>query len=390
MLGKGLGEIVIVVLSAILTGGGSIAAKAGAQVGSIIKKTTAVRKLFKILLESKLVQRNCPSLTRIAQIMKFDPKGIFCFTAATLVSVFAWNAEAATYELVRQPIESIEVGDRVVTHDGDINGRNEGLNPQDYRKLTVRTVCVCPDGSVDEIRVTSLVERTWLDRHLQHREGRLTAPLDLTAMGLDEVVSADVVSVEPCPEISDGPGQIVMTTVAHLNRQLIHLTIENELGQRETIESTAYHKFFSKSRGDWVSAIELEPNEVLDGLGGSLVVVQVLPVEGEETVFNLSVRGDHVYRVGGLGVLVHNDDCKSGPKDDSANPGITRSDHAKLRSAQGRPIGQVVNDAQRAGKRDVFVQPDDGRIVVRGPNGREHIIEPNGEHVTRHYSSARF
>jgi hypothetical protein len=238
-----------------------------------------------------------------------DTKEIFCFTAATLVSVFAWNAEAATYELVRQPIESIEVGDRVVTHDGDINERNEGLNPQDYRKLTVRTVCVCPDGSVDEIRVSSLVERNWLDRHLQHREGRLTAPLDLTAMGLDEVVSADVVSVEPCPEICDGPGQIVMTTVTHLNRHLVHLTIESELGQRETIESTAYHKFFSKSRGDWVSAIELEPNEVLEGLGGSLVVVQVLPVEGEETVFNLSVRGDHVYRVGRLGVLVHNDDC---------------------------------------------------------------------------------
>jgi hypothetical protein len=27
-------------------------------------------------------------------------------------------------------------------------------------------------------------------------------------------------------------------------------------------------------------------------------------------------------------------------------------------------------------------QPDDGRYVVRGPRGREHIIEANGEHVT--------
>jgi len=42
----------------------------------------------------------------------------------------------------------------------------------------------------------------------------------------------------------------------------------------------------------------------------------------------------------------------------------------------------VVNDVQRAGQRDVFVQPDDGRFVVRGPRGREHIIELNGEHVT--------
>jgi hypothetical protein len=42
----------------------------------------------------------------------------------------------------------------------------------------------------------------------------------------------------------------------------------------------------------------------------------------------------------------------------------------------------VVNDVQRAGPKDVFVQPDDGRFVVRGVRGREHIIEADGEHVT--------
>jgi hypothetical protein len=42
----------------------------------------------------------------------------------------------------------------------------------------------------------------------------------------------------------------------------------------------------------------------------------------------------------------------------------------------------VVNDIQRATPRDVFVQEDDGRYVVRGPRGREHIIEADGEHVT--------
>ncbi|MCU0706064.1 MAG: hypothetical protein MUF18_19045 [Fimbriiglobus sp.] len=63
-------------------------------------------------------------------------------------------------------------------------------------------------------------------------------------------------------------------------------------------------------------------------------------------------------------------------------PGISPSDHARLRSTQGRPIGQVVNDAQRAGPNDVFVQPEDGRFVVRGQSAREHVIEPDGEHVT--------
>lgn len=68
-----------------------------------------------------------------------------------------------------------------------------------------------------------------------------------------------------------------------------------------------------------------------------------------------------------------------GPEDDGE---ITRSDHARIRAGEGRPVGQVVNDVQRAGPADVFVQPEDGRYVVRGPNAREHILEPDGEHVT--------
>ena len=67
---------------------------------------------------------------------------------------------------------------------------------------------------------------------------------------------------------------------------------------------------------------------------------------------------------------------------DPPPPAIVPTPHAKLRSRQGRPIGRVVNDVQRAGPGDVFVQPEDGRYVVRGPNAREHIIEADGEHVT--------
>jgi hypothetical protein len=53
-----------------------------------------------------------------------------------------------------------------------------------------------------------------------------------------------------------------------------------------------------------------------------------------------------------------------------------------MRSGEGRPIAEVMSDLQRAGQRDVFIQTDDGRFVVRGPRGREHIIEVNGVHIT--------
>jgi Domain of unknown function (DUF4157) len=58
-----------------------------------------------------------------------------------------------------------------------------------------------------------------------------------------------------------------------------------------------------------------------------------------------------------------------------------RSEHAELRRREGRRVGPALNDAQNARQADVFVQSD-GRYVVRGPRGREHIFEPDGTHIT--------
>jgi len=60
---------------------------------------------------------------------------------------------------------------------------------------------------------------------------------------------------------------------------------------------------------------------------------------------------------------------------------IQKSDHARLRSSQGRSTSQAHSDLQKARDSDIFVQ-NDGRFVIRGPKGREHIIESSGELVT--------
>jgi hypothetical protein len=44
-------------------------------------------------------------------------------------------------------------------------------------------------------------------------------------------------------------------------------------------------------------------------------------------------------------------------------------------------VREAFSDVQRARPADVFVQPD-GRYVVRGSRGREHIFEADGELVT--------
>lgn len=76
------------------------------------------------------------------------------------------------------------------------------------------------------------------------------------------------------------------------------------------------------------------------------------------------------------------DETEPPDEGDSGSPEVTRSGHARLRAGQGRPIAEVVNDIQRASQKDVFIQEADDRFVVRGPKGREHVIEANGEHVT--------
>ena len=58
-----------------------------------------------------------------------------------------------------------------------------------------------------------------------------------------------------------------------------------------------------------------------------------------------------------------------------------RSTHARIRQTEGRPTGAAFHDAQRARQANVFMQPD-GRYVVRGDRGREHVFGADGIHIT--------
>jgi hypothetical protein len=62
--------------------------------------------------------------------------------------------------------------------------------------------------------------------------------------------------------------------------------------------------------------------------------------------------------------------------------GPGRSEHARQRQAEGRPVGTAFNDARNARPADVFIQEGDGRVIVRAPRGREHVFERDGTLVT--------
>src|SRR5262249_49145085 len=70
---------------------------------------------------------------------------------------------------------------------------------------------------------------------------------------------------------------------------------------------TPSHPFFSADRNDWVAAGRLEVGErVLTNDGTAVVEWYVMREKPEEVVYNIEVEGDHCYRVGESGILVHN------------------------------------------------------------------------------------
>ena len=247
-----------------------------------------------------------------------------CFWTAFPHAGLSGTSSGATISRVSSshttiPIEHIRVGDRVVTElpkearDADWSqslAHRQTVDPSTWRLVRLRAETIWDDGTIDEINVETLQPPEWLVYHHAEVGATVPIPLDLVEMGLPEGLMAEVLSIECCPPVKDGPGRIVLTTVNHLNNYVFDLTIEDEQGQKETVGVTGFHKFYSQSRGAWVSVDELIPDEVLSGLSGKLDVVGLQwRKDTTERVYNLTVEREHIYRVSASGALVHNNNC---------------------------------------------------------------------------------
>ena len=97
---------------------------------------------------------------------------------------------------------------------------------------------------------------------------------------------------------------MVLSTFQVVSDRVLALRLS---GWGQEILTTTVHPFWSESRQAWVAAGRLQLGETVrsrDGHGCRLE--SATPVAGQHTVYNLEVEGDHVYRVGAGGVLVHN------------------------------------------------------------------------------------
>ncbi len=185
----------------------------------------------------------------------------------------------------------------------------EPIEPAKWRLVRMRAEERWPDGTVDVTHVDSLQPLEWIQsQHLQVGSV-VTPPLDLLEMGLPADLKAEITEILSCPAIQDGPGRVVVNTVNHLNPRVVELLLEDDGGETETLRATETHKFYSHTRDAWLSARDLQSGEKLEGINGLVTVTSVNSLAGTHRVYNLSVQGEHFYRVAESGVLVHNAWC---------------------------------------------------------------------------------
>jgi hypothetical protein len=208
------------------------------------------------------------------------------------------NAPRPAVKTTLTPIEQIQVGDRVLaespTGEEDTTFGSE-IIPADWRKLTLRAPK--RDGTV--ANVVLLRPLMWLNE--QHGKVGGTVFISVPECGIDG--NAEVLAIDPCPEIPSGAGRVVTGRFLHQARSTITLTI---VGQSEPIECTGNHPFWSEDRQIFVRADSLQPNETLRTATGLTTVKSWTPDLNPTPVYNIEVHGAHVYHVGTSGVVVHN------------------------------------------------------------------------------------
>jgi len=258
-----------------------------------------------------------------------------------------------------QPIETIRVGQRVVA---SVAGKpaaeaaaDTQVDPSSWRLLRLRAEDRWADGTLDVVRIETLQGPEWIAAHRATVGARVPLPLDLQEMGLPGSLRAVVTANEPCPPVASGPGRVVLTTVNHLNANVLELTLVDGRGRQERLRPTGSHKFFSEDRQEFVAAEELRQREHLRGAGGRLTLLRAERATGVHRVYNMTVEGEHVYRVSLLGALVHNN-CPQSP---TIGP--------KIQSQMGRRgwTAQQIDEAVQGGMQIPAINRATGNPAIR-------------------------
>ncbi|QDT40363.1 tRNA(Glu)-specific nuclease WapA precursor [Gimesia alba] len=276
-----------------------------------------------------------------------------CFGAGTLV-----HTPQGT-----QAIETLCIGQRVKTYlpderTGEVPYEPTSLEWAAHRVITLTLPCL----DDETIHLQLLRDPDWFRLH-QPEVGE-TLWLDMPEMGVEG--EALVEAIDDCPEIETGSGRVITATFAHSTGECLEFDIEGESTPlrvtgghplwRETaaetnleeeltaccnslnaavnsscgcespsiyslpVETEKKQAFASLATAvreitlelmapkeqTWVPADEFQPGDSLKSLNGLRQFTNRNLERTPERVYNIEVDGDHVYRVGQSGMLVHN------------------------------------------------------------------------------------
>ncbi|MFN9640423.1 MAG: polymorphic toxin-type HINT domain-containing protein [Pirellula sp.] len=266
---------------------------------------------------ARFIANKADDVMALGRQIKCKVTGTGCFVAGTKVWLSAtvdlpslregraqrWEgvasiALAPTRTITKRSIESVAIGSRV-----------SGDNPRPWDfdgELAV------PDQSTWMLAKFSLQKESgnWVDvemiRPAEYWESQQAAPGSLIFMEFPELEAsgmAQVRSIEPCPPIAEGSGNLVTARI--VTRQVSEL-VEIGFDDDELLTGTPQHPIWSIERQDWVELGDLEIGEHLWTEDGPVEVQSKRLLTTGESVYNLEVHGHHIYQVGELGVLVHN------------------------------------------------------------------------------------
>jgi hypothetical protein len=195
-------------------------------------------------------------------------------------------------------IEERQLCQGVYTHPGARSELAEIIkqNPERWKVLRARL----------EERDENAIEATLL-RHVNELAVQKAVPGGMVYLELPEMEIfgwARVLAIDPCPEVIETEGKLVTGTFKHERGIIVEIHIE---GEPNPLGITPGHLVWSADRENWVHAQDLREGERLLGMDSGTPRIECLALCAKpESVYNIEVEGDHCYRVGEQGLLVHN------------------------------------------------------------------------------------
>ena len=147
----------------------------------------------------------------------------------------------------------------------------------------------------------------------------------------------------------------VTATMSHDDDDLLDLVVRTESGV-ETIHTTAHHKVWDVTRGEWSFVLDLLVGDGLKTADGRPAEVRrLVSVAGHSSMLDLTVEIDHTFYVdlGGGAVLVHNASCfpfgGTAAEFEDEELAQLAHQHAGAGDIPGRPSVNEIEDAMKNG-----------------------------------------